>query len=109
MNKRQRKKKRKEKYRELIEDIALDISLNSQWRKRIFKLPLNVSLEISYKYIYTLPEYIKEDIVFNKMEFYVMRVELSKRMFDIGLEIFKFQSKEYPEITCYSGNNPQII
>lgn len=109
MNKRQRKKNRKKIYKELIEDVALEISLDTNWRKKIFELLPDVKIEISYLNSMELPKYIQKEMVKNKLEFLVMKENSCEEYFDNGLEIFKFQSKEYPEIVRFSGNNPNII
>lgn len=108
MKKRQRKKFKKIIYEELIEDVTLEISLNSKWRRKIFKLLPNEVLEITYLNPMEIPEYIKKEIVQNKLEFLVMKVQKCEEKFDDELEIFKFQSKEYPQIIRFSANNPNI-
>ena len=44
----------------------------------------------------------------HKLEYEVMKVSSCKEYFDEELEIFKFQSKEFPAITYYTGNNPNV-
>lgn len=109
MNKRKQKKYRKKLYKNLIEDVALEISLDSKWREKIFNLSLNKKIEISYVMPLEIPESIKKETVNNKLKFSIMRVNSCEEHFDDGLEIFKFQSKEYPEIVRFTGNNPNVL
>ena len=109
MNKRIAKKKRKRIYRELIEDVALEISLDSYWRHKIFDLAPNQKLLISYCSSETIPVYIRADIARHELEFYVYKIFGVQLGFDMGLIIFGFCSKEYPNIKCYTGNNPNIV
>lgn len=109
MNKRKRKKKRKKLYKEIIEDVALEISLDSEWRKKIFNLRSNASLEISYSDPVTIPKYIKYFITYYKLEFIVKKVSYCKENFDEIFEIFEFSSKEFPKIIRFTGNNPNIV
>lgn len=69
----------------------------------------DVPIDISYRDGDELPEYVREPILRHRLEFQAMRVESCPEYFDEGLEIFKFRSKEFPGITSYSGNNPDII
>lgn len=107
--KRQKKKNRKKVYKAIISDVTLDISLDSKWRRRIFDLPLKQKLEISYLNPYDLPEYIRKDVVCNKLLFQVEKVSNCNKKFDDNLIIFKFSAEEFPQIVDFSGNNPNII
>lgn len=99
----------KEIYEKIISDVAMEISIASEWRRRIFKLKENEVLEISFENPLDLPNYIREDIVANKLIFYVKIVKDCPEKFDDGLIIFKFWAKGHPEIYSYSGNNPDVI
>lgn len=77
--------------------------------KKIFKMKENDVLEISFKEPAQLPDYVREDIVVNKLTFFVNIVKDCPEEFDKGLIIFKFWAKEYPEICSYSGNNPDLL
>ncbi len=105
MNIRKKKKKRKKLYKDLIEDIALEISLDEYWRKKIMKQLINTKIEITYRNLSEIPEYIKKDMMRYKLEFWVMRVSSCKEHFDENLIIFKFQSKDYASIVRFTGNN----
>ena len=96
MNCRQKKKLRKRLYKEFIEDVALEISLNTYWRKRILRQSFYEKLEITYRNPTEIPKYILKDITTYKLEFEVMRTRSCREYFDKGLDIFKFQSKEFP-------------
>ena len=109
MNKRQKKKYRKNLYKTLIEDVALEISLDAKWRRKILEESSNTKIGISYLDFVELPKYIRKEIVYNKLEFWVMKVDSCEEYFDDNLAIFKFQSKEYSEIVRFSGNNPNVI
>lgn len=109
MNHRQKKKLRSRLHREFIEDVALEISLDAHWRKRIMSQPNNEKLEITYRNPTELPKYIQKDIAIYKLEFEVMKISSCKEYFDKELEIFKFQSKEFPAIIRYTGNNPESV
>lgn len=65
----------------------------------------NEKLEISYRNPTAIPKYIQKDITIYKLEFEVMRVNSCREYFDKELEIFKFQSKEFPVIVRYTGNS----
>lgn len=108
MNRRQKEKIRKRLYKKFIEDVALEISLDDYWRKRILGLPYYEKLEITYRNPTKIPKYILKVITIHKLEYEVMRVSSCREYFDEELEIFKFQSKEFPAITRYTGNNPNI-
>ncbi len=69
----------------------------------------DVPFDISYRDADELPEYIREPILRHRLEFQVMCVESCPEYYDDGLVIFKFQSKEFPIITAFSGNNPDYI
>lgn len=110
MNKRKKKKMRKKIYQRLIDDVALEISQNSYWRKTLFSSSLEVKLEVSYRSLSNIPIYIQDIFSIHKLEFLVSKVSSSpSEHFDEGLIIFKFESKEYPKITRFSGNNPNIV
>ena len=108
MNSRQKKKLRKRLYKESIEDVALEISLDAHWRKRILRQAYYEKLEITYRNPAEIPKYILKDITIYKLEFEVVRVSSCREYFDKELEIFKFQSKEFPAIIRYTGNNPNV-
>lgn len=108
MNCRKKKKLRKKLYKRFIEDVALEISLDSYWRKRLREKSYNEKLEITYLRPDEIPKYIRKDIVFYKLEFEVIRTGSCKEYFDKDLEIFEFQSKEFPSIIRYTGNNPEV-
>ena len=55
-----------------------------------------------------IPEHIRKDVTINKLEFEVMRISSCEEYFDKELEVFKFQSKEFPTIIRYTGNNPRV-
>ena len=67
----------------------------------------NEKLEITYRNSIEIPKYIRADITIHKLEFVVMRVSSCNEYFDDELEVFKFQSKEFPAIIRYTGNNPK--
>lgn len=100
---------RKSIYLECISDVAMDISLSKIWRRQIFGLKKDDVLYISKSDEKIIPEYIKDVIVKNDLTFCVQIVDSCEVEFDDGLVIFKFYSKEYPEIVQYSGNNPSVI
>ena len=70
--------------------------------------PYNEKLDITYRNLTEIPKYIQKDIRIYKLEFEVMRVRSCKEYFDKELEVFKFQSKEFPAIIRYTGNNPKV-
>jgi len=109
MNKRKAKKRRIKIYRELIEDVALEISLDTYWRRKVFDLAFGQMLLISYLYFENIPKYVRAYIVSHRLEFYVYKVYDRNLSFDDGLIVFGFCSKEYPNVKCYSGNNPNVI
>ena len=96
-------------YERTISDVAMEISIAREWRRKIFKLKENDVLEISFDNPLHLPDYIREDMVANKLTFYVKIVKDCPEEFDEGLVIFKFWAKEFPEICSYSGNNPDVL
>lgn len=95
-------------YADIISDIALEISISKFWRNRIFNLKENNILEISYEDKDKLPEYIRNVVVENKLIFNVQIVNECDEKYDDELVVFKFWSKEFPHITSYSGNNPNM-
>ena len=98
--------KRKSIYSDCINDVAIEISISPIWRNRIFGLKkMRYCIYHDEKYI---PEYIKDVIVKNKLTFCVQVVDNCEVKFDEELIIFKFWSKEYPEIIEYSGNNSLV-
>ena len=109
MNKRQKKKMRKKNHQTAIENVALEISLASNWRKRLFSHPCETKFEISYQKPEDIPPYIRTIIIRFRLEFYVSKVSSCCEKFDSGFEVFKFESKEFPKITRFSGNNPNVI
>lgn len=109
MNKRQRKKKRKALYRSSIEDVTLEISLDKKWRGSIFSLKENEKIIISYLYADEIPAYIKKKIVQERLEFFVSKLNRCEEIFGEGMVIFMFQSKEFPDVVRYSGNNPEVL
>lgn len=68
----------------------------------------NEKLEISYRNPTEIPKYIQKDITIYRLEFEVMRVNSCIEYFDKELEIFKFQSKEFPVIVRYTGNSLKV-
>lgn len=68
----------------------------------------NEKLEITYRNPTEIPKYIQKEITIYKLEFEVMRISSCKEFFDKELEIFKFQSKEFPAVIRYTGNNPKV-
>lgn len=109
INHRKWRKHRKKLYTYYISDVALDISVESQLRGKLMFAEYDVPIDISYRAPDDLPEYIREPILRHRLEFQAMRVESCPEYYDDGLVIFKFQSKEFPKITSFSGNNPDII
>lgn len=109
MNGRQRKKLCRKLYCGLINDVALEISLDSYWRGIIFAAGYNSPIEFGSDDSEKLPEYIKNQIICNKLKFIVRKVSSCGENFDDGLVIFKFQSAEFKDIVDYSGNNPDVI
>jgi len=95
-------------YERIISDVAMEISIMSEWRYKIFRMNDKI-LEISYKTPSQLPLYIKDEVVSNKLTFFVQVVNDCPVNFDEGLIIFKFWAKDYPDVCCYSGNNPDVI
>lgn len=65
-------------------------------------------LEITYRNPDKVPKYIQKDIIIYKLEIEVMKISSCKEYFDKELEIFKFQSKEFPAVIRYTGNNPKV-
>ncbi|MBR4086034.1 MAG: hypothetical protein IKK33_17305 [Lachnospiraceae bacterium] len=96
-------------YERTISDVAMEISIAREWRRKIFRLKENDVLEISFENPLHLPDCVREDMVVNKLTFYVKIVKDCPEEFDEGLIIFKFWAKEYPEICSYSGNNPDVL
>ena len=109
MNKRQKKKIRKRNHQTAIENVALEISLAPSWRKRLFSNPYETKFEISYHKPEDIPAYIRTIIIRFQLEFYVSKVSSCCEKFDSGFEVFKFESKEFPKVMRFSGNNPDII
>ena len=109
MNRRQKKKYRKKLYIKVIEDVALEISLSAMWRKRIFDALYEEEFIISYSNPNELPKYVKQEIVYNKLEFGVVKTKKCSEYFDEGMVIFKFYPLEYPKLERFSGNNPHVI
>ena len=106
MNIRKKKKKRKKLYKDLIEDIALEISLDEYWRKKIMKQLINTKIEITYRNLSEIPEYIKKDMMRYKLEFWVMRVSSCKEHFDENLIIFKFDEEKCIGVRCILKGEP---
>ncbi len=96
-------------YEKIISDVAMEISIMSEWRRKIFKMKEKEVLEIGYENPLQLPFYIRDEVVKNKLTFYVKIVKDCPEKFDEGLIIFKFWAKEFPEICSYSGNNPDVL
>lgn len=109
MNCRQKKKRRKKLYEEIISDVALEISLDPMWRKKIFDSLYEKPISVSSVDQDKLPEYIRTEIVSKNLQFYVVKTLKSEEHFDDGLIIFKFYSAEFPQISSYSGNNPNVM
>ena len=109
MKKRKEKKQRKRLYEDIIEDVALEISLDSRWRALILTKELNEKIEITYHSLEELPCYIKDEIQKYKLKFWVEMVSSSNEYFEEGMVIFKFTSKEYPQVFRYTGNNLDIV
>lgn len=100
---------KKDIYLESINDIALEISIDKYWRKNLFELENEDFLEISFERPETIPQYVKDLVVDNKLSICVKKQNNCKEPFDEGLIAFEFWAKEYPEIRCYSGNNLSVI
>ncbi len=96
-------------YKRIISDVAMEISIAKEWRRRIFKMKGNDVLEIGFENPLHLPDYIREDVVANRLTFCVKIVDECPEEFDEDLIIFKFWAKPYPEICSYSGNNPDVL
>ena len=95
-------------YKKIISDVAMEISISNYWRKKIFRLDKDSKLYISKENANVLPEYIKEDVLNNDLEFSVRITDSCEEQYDDGLIIFEFLSEEYPDIKSYSGNNPDV-
>ena len=98
----------KQVYENNIGDVAMEISISKEWRRKIFRLGKGEFLTISYEQPDLLPSYIKDEIVFYKLTYYVEIPPDCPEKFDEGLVVFKFWAKEYPDVVRYSGNNPNI-
>ncbi len=77
--------------------------------KKIFSLKKGQYLEISCNSCLELPIYIRNDVLLNNLVFCVEVVDDCPETFDEGMVIFKFYSKDYPEVCSYSGNNPEVV
>ena len=100
---------KKDIYIKCINDVALEISIDKYWRKKLFELENEDFLEISYEWPKTIPKYVKDIVVDNKLSICVKKSNDCKETFDEGLIVFEFWAKEYPEIRCYTGNNLSVI
>ena len=102
MNKSKIKKKRQQKYIELINNIALEMAIafcsDYYWKGKLDALLLENTIDISYKDKKHLPEYIKKEIVHNKLRFSVKLLS-PKNNKDNNQTILEFSSKEFPRIT----------
>lgn len=102
MNKSKIKKKRKQKYIEVISYIAFEIDIafctDSYWKRKLDTLLLENTIDISYKDKKYLPEYIKKEIVRNKLRFSVKLLSPNNSK-DNNQTILEFSSKEFPQIT----------
>lgn len=98
MNKSKIRKKRKQKYIMLIDNIALEIGIafvsDFYWKNKLKTLLSAGILSISYKDKKHLPEYIKKEIICNRLGFSVKSPENS------GSAVFELSSKEFPQITA---------
>ena len=89
--------------------MTFEISLDKKWRRSIFSSKENEKIIISYLDADGIPLYIKKRIVQERLEFFVSRINRCEEIFDEGMVIFMFQSKEFPDIVRYSGNNPEVL
>ncbi len=96
-------------YDYFIEDVALEVSNDSFWRRKLFQSNYEVEYMLTFQEPHLIPEYIRKDICENKLEFCIMKVQSCPEDFDPGLIIFKFWSREYPNILRYSGNNENVF
>lgn len=100
---------RRQIYESSISDTAMEISISRPWREKIFKLKKGEQLMISAERAEELPAYIRDEIILHGLTYYVCLADDCPEEFDDGLVVFKFRTKEYPDIVRYSGNNPKII
>ena len=90
-------------YEESIEDIALEISIDKKFRKLLKDAQYGEQIEISSltarhcKYV--------SNVLSQGLVFIVEKVTNCPEHFDNGLTIFKFFSRDYPDIIKYTGNN----
>ncbi len=94
----------RELYKKYIDDITMEISQSNEWRELIKNSEFDKYYIVSKDSILPLPEYIKNAVIKNNLQFYVSKVKECDEEFDDDLIIFKFQSVEYKDIVRYSGN-----
>lgn len=109
MNARQKKKMRKRICEMVLEDAAMEVSLIPSWRERLFSHPFGTKFLISCQNPDGVPAYVQAVMCRYQLQFYVSKVASCREKFDDGLVIFKFESKEYPRMVRFSGNNPEVV
>jgi hypothetical protein len=96
---------RAERHKEHIDDVCLEISQTSHWRALLFSSAYDEKILIDLSSVMQIPEYIRESFRQYDLKYYVSKIRNCPEAFDPGLEVFKFEASEYPDIIRYSGNN----
>jgi hypothetical protein len=86
--------------------VIYGISIDGFWRKRLFDSPVCKKYPINIDNANILPEEVLNLLRRYRMSYNVWRAEKTP---DNLYEIFEFQSEEFPTITDYSLNNPNVI
>ena len=100
---------RYELHKEYIADVCLEISQASYWRALLFSSDYYMKIIIDLSSLSYIPDYVKDAFQQHSLKYYVSKVTEPSKKFDIGLEIFKFEACEYPDLIRYSGNNSDVI
>ena len=98
----------KKMHKRFLTDVAYGISLSSDWRRKLFSLPVGRELLIN-RNCADLPPYVEPYFRKYNLMYTVCVDEKCPEFFGEGLVIFKFAPKQFKDVCFYSGNNPQVI
>lgn len=96
---------RKKNHKKYLEDVTLEVSISKIWRNRLFESDYEEGYLLSIENKNDIPKYLTKIFNMYKLKYVISKVKSCHEYFDEGLVIFKVNSKEFPNLVRYSGNN----
>lgn len=100
---------RKKIHKKYLEDVTLEVSMSKIWRNRLFESDYEEGYLLSIENKNDIPQYLAKIFNMYNLKYIVTKVKSCPEYFDEGLVVFKVNSKDFPNLVRYSGNNNNRI